>query len=637
MRFLALALPGLASLCAADDPVGWHGRAAYPETFRDGWDPLVKQLNETLSAEHKGVGHFIGKVINVQVPARDGVHLNTVLSFPTGEEGSRLPAVICRSPYGPFTSVFANFYVGSGFVAVMQDARGTYKSGGNFTMFRSANDDGAATLDWIAQQSWSNGEVYSMGFSADGMGEIAMILQHPKQLKGQWWGWTTGSGHDFVYPDGVYVEGILENYMTFMSIFTGGYSYYHTIPEVREHEPWGPWWDNITACREPEPCRYANVDFPVISSAGWFDIFLTQQLNDFEGIRKHSAPAVRDEHVQFIGPLGHCVLEVFNDAFYQQGLTLQTGNAVLHAFGLSSEFFSGKVDGPERQKYKRYNFFVMAGFGEGVLAKDWWTSVDEWPTPEPWNLYLNDNKVLSSDVPGQNIGSVTYTYDPAKPAPMVGGAKLPFIQRVAGDCGPADQSERERRSDVVVFESAALAQETAIVGHVTAQLFVGSSANDTDFIVTVSDYMPGAFGSSVGEKSHLVRHGAVRMRWRGSSDTKTADPMKPGEIYKIDVDLTRVAYIFPKGNKVRISVSSAAEGLYNVNYNLGRNVFRDDKTTKPVVSRNTVYFSKDHPSHITLPVVKIADIPPNPHLNGPLSQEAKLMAKALTSETNIVI
>merc|ERR1712107_607620 len=99
--------------------------------------------------------------------------------------------VVCRSPYGPFSSSMATLYTGMGFAALMQDDRGTFSSGGKFEMFQRANDDGATTLEWVVQQPWSNGEMYTIGISADGMGEIAMILQHPPMLKGQWWGWTT--------------------------------------------------------------------------------------------------------------------------------------------------------------------------------------------------------------------------------------------------------------------------------------------------------------------------------------------------------------------------------------------------------------------------------------------------------------
>jgi predicted acyl esterase len=43
-------------------------------------------------------------------------------------------------------------------------------------------------------------------------------------------------------------------------------------------------------------------------------------------------------------------------------------------------------------------------------------------------------------------------------------------------CGTADQTPRDARDDVVLFESDELAEPTAVVGQIFARLFVSSSA-----------------------------------------------------------------------------------------------------------------------------------------------------------------
>lgn len=47
-----------------------------------------------------------------------------------------------------FISIFFNMKVNQGFVAVMQDFRGRYTSGGNFQCWFNATSDGADTIRW---------------------------------------------------------------------------------------------------------------------------------------------------------------------------------------------------------------------------------------------------------------------------------------------------------------------------------------------------------------------------------------------------------------------------------------------------------------------------------------------------------
>ena len=50
---------------------------------------------------------------------------------------------------------------------------------------------------------------------------------------------------------------------------------------------------------------------------------------------------------------------------------------------------------------------------------------------------------------------------------------------------------------------ASLQEELAVVGKLQAELYVSSSALDTDFMVTVSDLTPGLLGSSLFKRSML--------------------------------------------------------------------------------------------------------------------------------------
>lgn len=596
-----LGATGKAVLPVNHSIIGLHAAAEYPVNVRVGWNLVVTHFDTALGVSGLPVPNWYDTTVYMD----DGTPLFTQLLIPYPTD-QRRPAVFCRSPYGPLSRSLAMLYTGLGFVAVMQDDRGTFSSGGTFNMFRRASADGATTIDWVVRQPWSNGEVYTVGISADGMAELALILAEPPNLKGQWWAWTTGNGHDFVYPHGVYRQDLLEHYMDFMSLFTHGVSKKQVIPALRANEAWSSrWWYNLTDCRDPSPCHYSKVKFPVISTAGWWDIFSQTQIDDWNGIREHSDPSVRDKHVLIVGPLGHCLMDASGPVNHAPLVKGEAASFDTSA-RLAGEFFSGKFSGPVRSRLGRINLFVMGEFDE-YFQKNWWTSLDDWPPFTTSTFYLQEGNSLVA-TPPQKYASAAYEYDPKKPTPMRGGANIPGVSHTLG-CGSVEQLSRESRDDVLVFDSEILSQDMPVVGRLSARLFVSSSRNDTDFVVTLSDVTPGYFASSVGKKSMLVRYGAQRMRWRDNDSVMSA-PMVPNYVYEIVVDLMTVAYIFPKGHQIRVAVSSAAAPFYNPNYNTGRSEVTDS-FQEPVVATNEVHFSPKYPSSVSLPVVSLNDIPPN--------------------------
>ena len=86
----------------------------------------------------------------------DGATLWTIVVNPA-PAGSRRGSVICRSPYGPTSNNLADVFVATnGYVAVLQDGRGTWRSNGTFDLWQQAASDNADTVRWIEQQPWSN-------------------------------------------------------------------------------------------------------------------------------------------------------------------------------------------------------------------------------------------------------------------------------------------------------------------------------------------------------------------------------------------------------------------------------------------------------------------------------------------------
>jgi putative CocE/NonD family hydrolase len=334
-------------------------------------------------------------------------------------------------------------------------------------------------------------------------------------------------------------------------------------------------------------------------------------------------PAVRDKHVVIIGPLGHCLIG--NTFGFQKGelahFYAAEAEGVVVSAELASEMFKGQTNGHIRSRIGRLNFFLMSNFGGEAprgTPGNYWVSLSDWPKLTEWNMYM-----LPSMWPGQpSLGelsnatspataAMSYTYDPTTKdglTPMLGGNNLPIVGKIT-HCGSSDLMKLMMRTDVLVFDSGILEENLPVVGKIRATLFVSSSAKDTDFVVTVSD-----LGK---KKAMLVRYGAVRMRWRhgGTGNyMKPNEPLVNGTVYEVDIDLQHTAYVFPKGHRVRVSISSAAYPYYDANPNTGSPESKGIAPSKfePVPAKNAIHMGPQFPSKISLPVVKIDDIPHNP-------------------------
>ena len=92
--------------------------------------------------------------------------------------------------------------------------------------------------------------------------------------------------------------------------------------------------------------------------------------------------------------------------------------------------------------------------------------------------------------------------------------------------------------------------------------------------------------------------GILRLRYRNSRER--AEPLTPGEIYKIDIDLWATSNLFRKGHRIRLEISSSNFPRYDRNLNTGEDLL----TGKRIVQANqTVYHDREHPSALILPIV----------------------------------
>jgi len=135
-----------------------------------------------------------------------------------------------------------------------------------------------------------------------------------------------------------------------------------------------------------------------------------------------------------------------------------------------------------------------------------------------------------------------YVYDPDNPVPTRGGTTLGIRS------GVYDQTEIEKRNDVLVYTGEVLQNDLEVTGPVTMRLFAASSARDTDFTAKLIDLRPDGYAQNIAG-------GIMRVRFRESLSAPTL--ITPEQVYAYDIDLWATSHVFKAGHRMRLEVSSS--------------------------------------------------------------------------------
>ncbi|MDD4189799.1 MAG: CocE/NonD family hydrolase [Mangrovibacterium sp.] len=512
------------------------------------------------------------------VETEKGMKLATDVYLP--DETGKYPVILVRTPYfrGNFKKNAASF-AGRGYAVVVQDCRGKFDSDGEFYAFQNERTDGLKTVAWIREQPWSNGKIAGYGSSYNTFTQWAIADELEVVLSEM----GSASLYDLIYPQGLFSLATACNWGLMVDtknviplppdtiVARLGKSYRHlplsvaddlTFKDNRFFNDWLRHEKNDRYWRAMNHRKTANAN--VLSIAGWYDIFLPAQLNDFLEIdRRTRNPGNR----MIVGPWCHGPQAFRNE--YGGGDKTGRRQALMERF-LEKTLLGKDTDVPGAPfTDHKYNFFIMernAYFGS-----------DCWPPKEvgPKVCYLANDRIVPEQ--SRESGQRQFVYDPADPFPSIGGT---FIGM---DTGPGVQNKNTSRADQWVFESDVLREPLALLGAVSASLYVSSTAAHTDFMILVQDVFPNDTIINIQEGGKHVR-------------------LHPGRVSRVDLESWPTGYQLNSGHKLRIVITSAWFPRYNRNLNTG----------EPVASARvcrtatqTFYFGPAHPSQITLPVLTI--------------------------------
>jgi len=240
----------------------------------------------------------------------------------------------------------------------------------------------------------------------------------------------------------------------------------------------------------------------------------------------------------------------------------------------------------------------------GAPIGDYEMSFASWPPPNavPTSWYFRPDQKLATSAPaipdGDGRASTAYVYDPtAKPATDFNGS----MNDIWG-AHPTYDWRVLPLGKALAFDSPPLTHTTVAAGPGSVDLWLRSTAPDTDVEVTLSELRPD------GQELY-VQNGWLRASHRALDpsstplepvhpDTSTAaQPLPAGEFVSARVALFPFAHIFRAGSRIRITVEAPGG-------NRPFWAFGDLAANGTVI--NDIAHSTGHPSKLVLPVI------PNP-------------------------
>jgi uncharacterized protein len=512
------------------------------------------------------------------VPMRDGVRLSVHLYFPPGK--GPWP-VLLEQRYADVTApgtrkAYARL-AAAGYVVAAQNFRGAQKSEGTWVGYRALGwgekKDGYDTVEWLAKQPWSTGKVGTFGGSQAGFAQNFLAVTRPPHLVAQY---MTDTGLS-LFHEGYRIGGTTrpERFQQMDGVCRDPADNRALLKEWFAHPTYDDYWAAEDCTR-----HLAEMDVPCFTLGSWFDFMNVGSVESFIGRQHKGGPNSRGRQQLLIGPWLHGGTKgnKIGDLTFPENANFDREAHMVRWF---DHHLKGVDNGVMKDPAVRY--YVTGAAGEPGAPGNEWRTAPDWPVKaDPTPYYLRAGGKLSTDSPTEEAASTTFAADPLHPATIPGRA-FP---------GAKDARDFERQADVRTFTTDVLAEPVEWTGKVRAELWVSSTAKDTDFIVRVTDVYPDG-------RSILLIDYVRRARYREGYEKEVL--MEPGKVYRVAFDVGWLSQVFNKGHRIRVTVASTGAPFYEPNPNTGEPLTLDPPA-KAVVAKNTVHHDRSRPSRIIAPV-----------------------------------
>jgi hypothetical protein len=545
---------------------------------------------------------------DVVVPLRDGVHLRADILRPSSD--GRFPTLVYRTPYGKDAALneYTTFTraVERGYAVVVQDARGRYKSDGEFRPYENEGRDGYDTIEWAARQRWSNGRVGTFGLSYPGAVQWLAAMENPPHLEAMVPAMTFSTPQNFFYSGGIWdmswFEWIWRNIAPDVrrrksrdpAKQDGAASWrplkekvLGTLPldqaqELRDvapyyyewlhHPPEDPFW-NFAELRN----KYGRTRAAVLNLSGWHDDNYGP-----EGATTNYAGLVRSRGgntsraALLVGPWVHGVDATarasFGERDFGREAVIDYDEVVIG--WMDRHLGSDGSDGTSRAA-DPVRYFVM--------GENRWRGSSTWPPRgHAATYYLSSTRGLTQTPPTRQDAPSSFVSDPADP-----------VINPYSSAGAHDYRALANRRDVLTFDSAPMTSDIEVTGSIRARVYISCDCRDTDLWVRILDVSPD------GAAYNLMSPGSDAIRASYRDLGKGRQLLVPDRVYELTLNNLVTSNLFRRGHRVRIQLSASFFPNFSRSLHTG-----ELETVSARMQRATirVHHDREHPSQISLPV-----------------------------------
>ncbi len=559
--------------------------------------------------------HFITEN-DVAVPLRDGVMLRADVLRPKTD--GRFPVLVYRTPYGKKFALkdYTTFRraVERGYAVVVEDVRGRYASAGEFRPYQNEGRDGYDTIEWAARQPWSNGAVGTFGLSYPGAVQWLAAVENPPHLKAMVPAMTFSTPQNFFYAGGVWdmswMDWIWDNIAPDARVKNNlpgprteeeavaawekvGAKMQYTLPldqleELRGiapyyydwlgHPPDDPWWDWCELRG-----KYGQTRAAVLNLSGWYDDNYGPEgaTTNFAGLLKSRAGTADPRTHLLIGPWVHGVDSTARtksgEGEFGPAAAIDYDEVILRWM---DRYLRGIENGVEKEKPVRY--FVM--------GDNRWRETAVWPPPAKATPYYlvgaksnESGSELSVAAPKTAGQFSSFVSDPAHP-----------VTNPYNTSGAHDYRELAKRSDVLLFDSAPVHEDTEVTGPIEAVIYLACDCRDTDLWVRLLDVAPD------GTAYNLMSPGLDVLRASYRDLKQGRQLLTPNQVYELHLNNLITSNVFLKGHRIRVQISGTFFPNFSRNLQTGESEVTSARTQKATIS---IYADRKHPSRVVLPVV----------------------------------
>jgi len=506
--------------------------------------------------------------------------------FPEVERGS-------SGAYQNWEVVDPERWVPEGFVCIRVDGRGAGRSPGYLEPWSPREtEDFCQCIEWAARQPWSNGKVGLTGISYYGMNQWHAASRKPRHLAAicVWEG-----AADF-YRDVTRHGGI---YCTFLANWYGKQvtSVQHGLGErgprsvVTGELVCGPstlseealaanccdlggdtlqrvLWDEYFDARS---AQWDAIDIPILTAANWGGNGLHLRGN----VEAFLNAASRHKWLEIHGR------EHWTEFYTDYGLALQQR--------FFKHFLAGEANGWERSapvklQVRHVDRFVERDEQEWPLARTEWTQ-----------LHLDPEHMSMA---------------PARPAH---DSRVSYAGLGEG----------------VTFLLPPAQRDVEITGPLAARLYVSSETSDADLFLVVRLFTPDL--REVVFQGALDPHTPIAQGWLRASHRKTdparsqpwrpwhphdeVQPLTPGEVYPVDIEIWPTCIVVPAGYRLALTVRgkdyefagppAELSNIRNKMKGCGPFLHDDPRDRPPAVfgGQVTLHTGPSHPSHLLVPII----------------------------------